>query len=386
MAGAKKLSGGSTMATVAVAPAVVQPPAFLGSVDGVSVLGVEGSRDFAVALDFDRQLSAMMRGVPGAEFDKASQAYFVPGSSAEALGKVAGAMRAEFKAIEADREAIMELAEKSGMAAQREYGSTSGATPKVGNYIKPGEFYGGEIVNVNARFAAQVTGFGERDGAAFVKIHRLADLDNGKMMKGDFVGIKYDDKFRGVVSDLSKNKSGADLEAEYVGNLGKVLDGVTVTERGDKIGIAFDLTPETLARIRRVDGAAFEQEGKVWEVPARNKEFALRAVHDMRGELAADNKERSMMQAIAEGKVDGAKLSNAFTKDGQSHYGSAVAVGERFAMQAAGQGNFRLHHLSALDQKPVVGANLAVTYKKGVGTVVDQDLKRAQDKALGQGR
>lgn len=383
MAGTNKKSNESTRA--AVAPAEVQSPAFLGSVDGVTVVEVDGG-GYAVAFEFDRQLNAMIHGVPGAELDKAAQGYFVPGASAEALGKVAGAMRAEFKAIAADREAIMVLAEKSGMAAQHENGTLAGVAPMVNGYIEPGKFYGGQILNVNTRFAAQETGFGERDGAAFIKIHRLADLDNGKMMKGDHVGIKYDNKFRGVVTDLSKSKSAADLEAEYAGNLGKAVDGVTVTERGDKIGIAFDMTPETLARIRRVDGAAFEPADKVWEVPARNKEFALRAVHEMRGELAADAKELSVMQSIAEGKIDGATVSNAFTKDGQAHYGSAVAVGDRFVLQAGGRGNFKLHHVSALDPKPAVGTNLAITYNKGVGAVVDQDLKRAQDKAVGQGR
>ncbi len=73
-------------ARAAAAAVEVPKPAFLGSADGITAVEVEGG-GYAVAFDFDRQLSAIMRGVPGAEFDKADNVFTVPAASVEALGK-----------------------------------------------------------------------------------------------------------------------------------------------------------------------------------------------------------------------------------------------------------------------------------------------------------
>lgn len=365
--------------------AQAEVPAFIGSADGITAVEVPGA-GFAVAFEFDRQLSALMRGVPGAEFDKAQNAFLVPAASVDELGKAVGVMRTAHHFIAESLADITSRASGSGLDAARNNGAAVGVAAKVDSFIEPEQFYGGPILNMNGHFAAQLTGFGAKDGAAFVKIHRLADLDNSKIMKGDNVGIKYDAKFRGAVTDLSKSKSASDLAAEYDGNLGKAIDGVTVTHRGDKIGVAFDMAPELLARIRRIDGAAFNLADKMWEVPVDKKEFALRAVHDMRAEFLLDAKDAEIMKAAAESKIDGAKVSKAFTKDGQEHFGPVIAVGERFALQKTGADRFSMHHLAALSEKPEIGANLAVKYNKGVGAVVDQDKQRAQNKALGAGR
>jgi hypothetical protein len=188
----------------------------------------------------------------------------------------------------------------------------------------------------------------------------------------------------GAVSDLAKHKSDAQLEADYKSDLGKAIDGVTVTDRGEKVGVAFDMNPVMMARIRRIDGAAFQQEDKVWEVPQGKREYALRAVQDMRHEFVTDGKDVEMMCGIAESKIDGAKVSKAFTKDGQEHFGKVIAVSDRYALQKAGGDKFTLHHLAALDTKPEIDQNLAIKYQRGVGTVVDQDRQRAQNKALGR--
>lgn len=369
----------------ALAAVEAQKAALLGNADGVAAVEIEGG-NFEVAFDYDRQLAKMLRNVPGAQFNQEQSVYVVPAASVDALGKVVSAMRLEHNAVAANLVNIKDLAAASGLKAQRDKGAESNVVAKVSDYRDPAKFYGGEILNANAHFVAQLTGFGKDDGAAFMAIHRLADLDRNKIMKGDNVGIKYDSKFLGAVSDLSKNKSAVDLEAEYTGNLGKAIDGVTVTERGDNIGVAFDMNPALLARIRRVDGAAFNKADKVWEVPGGNKEFVLRAVHDMRNEFVVDGKEIETMKAVAASKMDGPKVAAAFTKDGQEHFGKVIGVGDRYVLQKAGQEKFTLHHLISLDQKPEHDQNLSIKYNKGIGAVVDLDKQKAQDKALGAGR
>lgn len=356
----------------------------LGQHDGVSVRKTE-SGELAVAFAFERQLVAMMSNVPGATFDKGASAYLVPAASIGALEKVVPKMRKEARETSNDLEAITALAAASGHKAQEENGVAAGVEPKVSTFRGAGKFYAGEIVNANARFAAQMTGFGKNDGAAFVTVHRLSDLDR-PLLKGDSVKIQYDDRLAGRVSVLSKDKSVAELETDFKNNLGQKVDGVTVTDRGDKVGIAFDIHPALLARIRRVEGAAFNTEDKVWEVPKEKQEFALRAAQDMRDEFVLDSKEAGDLVEFAKSKMDNAKVYPAFTKDGQGCFGVVVEVGSRYALQKGGRESFTLHHLSQLDQVPVKGHDCAIHYRKGVGQVVDHDLRREQDHARGMGR
>lgn len=359
-------------------------PAFLGERDGVAVGEIEGG--YTVNFGFDRALAKLLRTVPGAEFRAEDRLHFVPAGSLDALDKAANGMRAEFKAVQADLQAIQELAKGSASKMQQEHKAAPGAEAQISTYREPGRFYGGEVINANARFIAQSTGFGDRDGAAFVTIHRVADLGSARPMKGDKIGIVYDEKFQGVVTDLARQKADATVQSEFPGNFGKTIDGVTVTERGDKIGVQFDINPNMVDRIRRVDGAKFHTIDKVWEVPAANREYVARAVHDMRNEFVLDARDASVLADIARDKMDGAKVSKAFTKDGVPHFGVVLAVGERYALQKAGQDKFSLHHLATLDKVPTIGNNHEITYAKGQGTVVDQDLQRAQKQAMGIGR
>lgn len=345
---------------------------------GVSVKEVVAG--FVVSFPFDRRLAEMMDGVPNAVFNKEHKVYEVPSVSAVPLAKVVSEMRVESQAIAADLESIMALAKVSGIGVQNTHLTAPGAAPRVSSFIDPGKAYRGEIVNANSRFVAQFTGFGKQDGAAFLTIHRLASLDNRNLLKGEKVGIVYDGKFRGAVTDLTRNKSAAELKGDYEVNLGQQVDGVTVSDRGDKIGVAFEINPNMVARIQRVDGAAFNKGDKTWEIPKAKQEFALFAVQDLRDEFVVDTKDRAALHQVAESKIDGAKVWPAFTKDGQGYYGKVLAVGDRYALQNSGRGNFTLHHLSALDQEPIKDHNLDIQYKKGVGMVHDKDQQRGQDR------
>lgn len=366
------------------AQASVAKPAFVGDLDGVVVQEAE-SGGFVVSFPFDRQLAAMMDRVPNALFDKGSKAYQVPLNGAGMLETVVGAMRLKTKDIAASYDAMADLAEAWGQKAQREQQVGVDVLPQISSFREPGKFYGGEVTDVNMHFAAQFSGHGKKDGAAFMVIHRLADL-SADLLKGDKVGIVYDDKFHGVVSALSQQKSAAVLAAEFEANAGMKIDGVTVSDRGDKIGLEFLINPVMVNRIRRVEGAAFNKEDKVWEVPKDKEAFALFAAQDMRAEYVLDAKEVESLQGVAAKTVEGAKVWNAFTKDGSEHYGVVLGVSERYVLQKTGRDNLALHHLSVLTDVPVVGHDTSITYNKGVGAVADLDLRRAQNMTRDAGR
>lgn len=330
---------------------------------------------------YDPQLVKMMRTVEGAAFDKASGAWTVPEASMEALAAMAPRLRSEIKAIAVDRDSIFDLAGMSAEAKQKENRSSFDALPKVSDYLEAGEFHTGEIVNANGRFAAQLTGFGKDNGAAFVTVHRTAALDK-PLMKGDIVGIKYADNGLGVVSDRSQVKSMDEMQSEFDGALGAEYSGVTVTV-ADKFLVAFDFNPAMKNRIQRIAGVEFDKVANAFSVPLDAKEFVVRAVSDMRNEFVADGKEVVAMKAIAETKIDGAKVYPAFTKDGQEHFGKVLEVGDRYVLQKGGMDQFKLHHRESLDVKTIEkDQNLLVKYNKGIGAVTDLDKQKAQDKAV----
>jgi hypothetical protein len=358
-------------------------PPFVGEENGVTAaMLADGS--FAVSFPFDRQLHTVMRGVPGADFDKQEELYTVPATSKDDLSKALQAIRQGAHFIAESLAGIEGLARGRGFDAQRANGAEHTVQAQVSDFIEPGRHYGGEILAVNAHYAAQLNGFGKDDGAAFVSIHRLANLEKADLLKGDKVAIKYDNRFIGAVGDLAK--SADELTAEFEATKGKLIDGVTATDRGAMIGVKFDLNPAMLARIRRIDGAAFNRDDGLWEAPAANKPFVLKAVQDMRREHVIAERDAGALRVIAESKMDGAKVSHAFTKDNFEHFGKVIAVGERYVLQKGGKDSFALHHLAALDTKPEVGQSLAIKYNRGMGTVVDQEQKRATDKALANGR
>lgn len=356
---------------------------YLGEKNGVSVVQLD-SGDLAVEFAYDSVLRGMMDKVAGATFNKDDGRYIVPAASEPTLGKVVKEMRAESLATDSALAHITELAKQSGLKAQ-ELANVDGAPePKVSSFINANKPLLGEIVNVNSRFAAQLTGLGAQDGAAFVMIHRLANLNRPTLEKGDSVAITYDAYFNGVVSNFQKTKSADELMADHAANLGTEVDGVTVTDRGNKVGVVFDLHPVMLGRIQKLDGAAFNKDDKVWEIGKDKLSFVLWAVDDMRREFVASTKEVEALKQVAESKIDGAKVVPAFTRDGFGFSGIVAAVGDRYALQKTGQDKFTLHHLSALDQTPVKDRLFDIKYNKGVGHVLDVAHMRAQSQNQGR--
>lgn len=354
---------------------------FFGNSDGVDV--TQTKECFFVSFKFDRQLVNLMHQIPDAKYLN-ENTWEVPLEGQEALTKIVPRIRAEAIAIEKDRENIFDLARSTAIYRQSMNGTDKKISPNVGDYLDNDKFYMGEIVNANGRFAAQLTGFGKADGAAFVTVHRMSGLDK-PVMKGDVVGIKYNEKGVGEVSDRSLVKSSEEILKEFDDNLGMKSQGVTVDSLDGKYKVAFEFNLAMKNRLQKVDGVVFDNEVNAFIVPAERHEFLARAVADMRNEFVADVKEVGVLKDIAESKLDGAKVQHAFTKDGQSHYGNVIAVGDRYVLQKGGMDQFKLHHRESLDLKsPTVGQNLHIKYNKGIGAVVDLDKQKEHSQALGR--
>lgn len=359
------------------AAGAVEEAPFLGTDRGVTV--VRGDHGFEVAFPFDREMAARLNRVAGVEFDREVGAYRVPLDVEPALKKAVGDLRYLHEAIAHDRAQIEQLAAASGRDAQRAAGAAPEVEPKVSSYREAGKAMVGTIVNVNARFAAQLTGHGSQDQAAFLSIHRLGDLDQS-VMKGDRVAITYDGKGRGQVVERS-------LPAQEV-PMGKKVDGVEVRENADanQLLVAFDYNPALAARLRRVDGVEFDDKENAFVAPLDKKAFVLRAVGDMRQEFVAQQADRETLSALAISKVDGAHVRDAFTKDGQRHIGVVVGATDRFVLQSTGQGVFQLHRREVLEgAAPVVDHSIEVAYKGGRGAVKDLTLEKGMAQAQGRG-
>lgn len=340
--------------------------------DGGVEVAFDGTGLYAVKFPYNQALVREMREVDGAEFNKDSEAWHVPLAQYDALAGALGKMRKELERTVVDAADIMDRAEQSARALMRENGVDVTVEPRISNYRNTDKATLGEIINVNARFAAQLTGFGREDGAAFVTIHRLADLDQ-QLFKGDDVAITYDAKGRGKVAE--RGKSLADQLDE---SMGKYVDGVKVLEQDGKYKIAFDYNPAVQHRLQRVDGVEFNKEAKTWEVGSDKKEFVARAVNDMRKEVVADRTDREQIEKVANEKIDGAKVKDAFTKDGQSYTGQVLAKNDRYVLQHTGKEYAAVHRAAALTNDPEVGHSVKVTYQQGRGQVTDKSQQKAQ--------
>jgi hypothetical protein len=159
---------------------VAEPPAFLGNEDRVTVSQLNPAvGGFSVGFAFDRQLAGMMDRVANATFNKETKTYEVPQSSEPTLGNVVSAMRKVARSISDDLAAIQNLATESGRKAQVANGSSHHVTPQVSMFHEQERFYTGHIVNANAHFVAQLSGFGKQDGALKER-HSIPRTRSGK--------------------------------------------------------------------------------------------------------------------------------------------------------------------------------------------------------------
>lgn len=263
--------------------------------NGVQVKDTETGK--AVLFDYNKELTQIIGKVDGAKFDNASRIWNVPanskaliveeGQSTNYLDMAVNKMRGIVIETTQDREKILALATE---AAQ-------GRGVKAAIVFPEKEHsYTGPILNVNAHFAAQLTGIDDKQGVAFIAIHDVGQLGKS-VFKNDDLRIDYDE-----------NRS---------------------------------------VNVRTT--AVFQEQ----------------------------QKERDKLTALASGKVDGANIRNAATKDGSKHNGEVVEVSSHFVLQHKGRSDFVIHGRDNLDMADIKkGQKLEVTYKDGKGAVVDLDKQK----------
>ncbi len=335
-----------------------------GDVDGISI-AFDGTANYAVRFKYNPDLVAQIRRIPGAEFD-GNDAWRVPVAQYEALAEIAASMRKVYVLDAAAYDGIVSLA---GQTARDRQGAAD-VTPRLSDFHPREEALRGEIISVNDRYAAQLTGMGQRDGAAFVTLHRLADLSEA-VFKGDKVSITYGEKGRARVAQSLT------AEEKLDASLGKSVDGVKVTEEAGQYKIAFDYNPVLSERIARIDGARLDRDEKVWVTDANLKSFVARAVNDMRKEVVADRADRDQIVSVAEERIDAPKVRDAFAGNGKVYVGQVLAVNDRYMLQHAGKDHVVLHRAHALDDKPAAGQKVKVQYQSGRGHVMQTPAERS---------
>jgi hypothetical protein len=338
-------------------------------IDGVAV-AFDGQRNYSVRFAFNPVLVNEIRKIPGAEFSEVESAWQVPLAQYEPLRAALTNMRSEFAQTEQSKAGIKVLATRAAVARQEANGQP-GVQPRLSYWQQPNESTRGEIVSLNDRFAAQLTGFGAQDGAAFITLHRLSSLSE-QVFKGDVVAIKYDGKGHGAVAHPKS------AEQKLDDSLGRSVDGVKVTRDGETYKIEFEYLPALSERIARIDGAAFNRDEKVWSVDSGLKEFVARAVNDMRKEVIADRADRAQLETIASEKIDSPIVKDAYVADGKSYTGTVLAMNDRYVLQHTGQQYAALHRRQNLSEQPHESHNVRIAYKAGRGAVSDKSTDRAE--------
>lgn len=342
---------------------------------GVKAGFMNESLMYEVSFPYNPALVREMHGIEGTKFDKEAEVWTVPLDQYDALATALDRMRKEMGRAEVDKADILERAEDTAVRRMQDRGVKfgPGVKPQIGDFKNFERGTTGEVINVNARYAAQLTGFGDENGAAFVTIHRLSDLDRN-VFKGDTVAIQYD-KATGKATVEERGKS-ASIKMDE--SMGQLVDGVRVVEVEGKYHVSFDYNPALQQRIKRVDGAEFSKEAHVWEIGSDKKEFVARAINDMRKEVVADRADREQIEAVANTKIDGAKVKDAYTKDGQSYSGTVLAKNARYVLQHTGKEYTTAHRMSELNDEPDVGQSVKVAYEKGRGAVTTKERQKSQ--------
>ncbi|NLP65512.1 KfrB domain-containing protein [Paraburkholderia sacchari] len=340
-----------------------------GDVDGVSIT-FDGNSSYAVRFGYNPDLVAQIRAIPGAAFD-GNDAWRVPVAQYDALAEVSASMRKEYLLDVAAHDGIVSLAQQ----AARERQDTAEVQPRLSEFHPRDEALRGEIISVNDRYAAQLTGNGRRDGVAFVTLHRLADLSEA-VLKGDKVSITYDEKGRAKVGQLLT------VEEKLDASLGKSVDGVKVTQEGGQYRIEFDYNPALADRIARIDGADFKRDEKIWVTDANLKSFVARAVNDMRKEVVADRADRDQMMEVAAELIDSPKTHDAFTADGKGYSGRVLAINDRYVLQHSGKDHVTLHRARSFEELPAAGQNARISYKQGKAQVNEQSHERERNQGV----
>jgi hypothetical protein len=327
----------------------------------------KGRKNYQVSFNYHPGLVALIARVPGAEFKSDKDAWEVPLTSVNELEAALPKMKKLEDLDRAARAEIESMAAASAKDLMAEEG-VKGIAAKISDYHEKDKNIRGEVINVNGHYAAQFTGFGKDDGAAFVTLHRLASL-TAPVFKGDDVVIKYDAKGRGQVSPGIPSLSDS---------LGKEVYGVKVVEKDGVYHISFDYNTAMAKRLQRVAEVKFIEEAKNYEVPVTMHPFVARAVADMRRTFIHESEAEQELRKLAENKLDGAKVVKPLVKgNGHGNTGEIIGENDIFVLQHTGKEFFVLHRRSDLDRSPEIGKPMRVQYQDGRGRVSDLGHSRS---------
>ncbi len=338
----------------------------------IEVLFDENEKIYSVKFPYNLSLVREMQTIRSAQFDRSAREWKVNLEDYDALFVALRNMNNEIQFVESQSVDLEQRARRSAQLLMHANGTDVSIEPMISYYRDPETPTAGKIINVNVRFAAQLLGFGREDGAAFIRMHDMMDLDQ-PLFKGDNVVIQYDEKGRGKVSERGKT-----LTEKLDESLGKYVDGIKVVEHDGKYKVSFDYNPVLQERVQRIIGCEFNKEERVWEIEAGLQPFVARAVNEMRKEFVADRADREQIEQVAQSKIDEAKVKDAFIKDDQSYSGKVLAKNDRYVLQHTGKEYMTVHRTTSLNSEIDVGSSMRVTYQKGRGQVTNKSLQKEQ--------
>jgi hypothetical protein len=181
-----------------------------------------------VLFDFNKEMTQAIGPVDGAKFDNKSYSWIVPANSKALAPKGPGEtaffdftinqMRGIVIQTAIDRDGITELAKESAKAL--------GVTP---GFVFPAadHSYSGPILNVNAHFAAQLTGRDDDKGVGYITVHNLSDLGKA-VFKGEDMRIDYDEKRQVSVRTAEVFKEQQKERGDLTTEAANMVDGASV--------------------------------------------------------------------------------------------------------------------------------------------------------------
>ncbi|HEX7648060.1 MAG TPA: hypothetical protein VF450_11690 [Noviherbaspirillum sp.] len=321
-----------------------------------------------VSFAYHPEAVARLARLDGASFDEDKKRWVLPLSLGDAADKAINDVR---KILEEDRRdrANIERDLQGPVAAVLRENGTPEAPIRVSDFKNREEPTVGPILMANGGWAAQLTGFGKEDGAAFVSLHRQVALAR-TVFKDERVAVQYSVMGRATVSNLPP---------DFEKSIGKKIDGVQVRETDDLFRIEFEFNPDLARRIGRVDGARYDREEGATFVPLDKREFVARAVNDMRDTYLKTRREAEKMAEVASEHLKGERPAWAFRADrGPSMTGPVIAVGEYIVLQHTGRSGFKMHFKSDLDKVPTVGSPVTIKYDGGKATTKSSSKGKEQ--------
>lgn len=329
----------------------------LAGADGVSVF--QEGKDFGVGFAFSNTMVAKIKGVPGAQFDREGAFWRVPGKSAAELLDVVGDMR-DF--IRSGGVQVKEVQDGKLVIFDYEKALTQAIGPVAGAAYKNdlGAWH------IPADSKALVA---EQGQASF--FDRTLNQMRGLVVEID----KAHDAIRDLAAEAAKAKNfkaGIHYPESDHSYTGPIINAnghyaAQLTGIDDQQGTMFitlhkqsDLGKEVLkGDDLRIDYGA-------------DRSVKVRTTELFRQQQA----ERENLTALAQNKMDGAKIFNASTKDGKAYSGKVIELTDNFVLQHTGRSDFIIHDRSRLKGSIVKGETMDVKYAKGIG--------KANEKAKGQ--